>query len=63
MSTRFTESISEPKYPVYKQYQKRVAMFWPTDTVLKAAWLWLWGEKRVVDDLIWGEGVLHEKEE
>lgn len=62
MSTNFTESISAPKYPAYKAYQKRVAMFWPSDTVFKKCWLASCGDKRAAEELIWGEGVLGKDE-
>ena len=57
-STIFTESISEPKYPGYKYYQRRVAMFWPLETLYKALWVRLVGgkkEKDVVDAFLWGD--------
>lgn len=57
-STIFTESISEPKYPGYKYYQRRVAMFWPLDTTFKALWVRVVGgkkEKAIVDEFLWGD--------
>lgn len=62
-STLFTERISSPKYVAYKEYQRRVAMFWPTDTAIKALWLAVRGKKSMQDQLVWGEGVLGKKEE
>ena len=56
-STFFTESISSPKYPAYKAYQKRVAMFWPPMTLIKALKIKLFdGEKeeKEVKRLVWG---------
>ena len=56
-STLFTESISSPKYPAYKAYQKRVAMFTPSMTFIKALKIKLIdGEKeeREVERLVWG---------
>jgi steroid 5-alpha reductase family enzyme len=44
-STNFTESITASKYPAYKAYQKRVAMFSPTSTLLL----------RILRSLIFGE--------
>ncbi|KDN39444.1 DUF1295-domain-containing protein [Tilletiaria anomala UBC 951] len=35
-STRFSEAVSAGKYPEYKDYQKRVGMFLPLDTFLRA---------------------------
>jgi hypothetical protein len=56
-STLFTESISSSKYPAYKAYQKRVAMFSPSMTFIKALKIKLIdGEKeeKEVKRLVWG---------
>lgn len=56
-STLFTESISRPKYPAYKAYQKRVGMFTPSITFMKALKIKLIdGEKeeKEVERLVWG---------
>jgi len=53
-STIFTESISVPKYPVYKEYQRRVSMFIPIFTPLCGLWLSMFGEKEKVDKLVYG---------
>lgn len=56
-STYFTESISCPKYPAYKAYQKRVGMFTPSMTFLKVVKIKLIdGEKeeKEVERLVWG---------
>jgi len=56
-STLFTESISSSKYPAYKAYQKRVAMFGPSMTFIKALKVKLIdGEKeeKEVERLVWG---------
>ncbi|KAI9512970.1 DUF1295-domain-containing protein [Russula earlei] len=56
-STRFTESISESKYPRgYAAYRARVAMFVPPLTPVWSALLSLRGKKGDVDDLVWGPG-------
>ncbi|KAG8850791.1 hypothetical protein FRB91_008788 [Serendipita sp. 411] len=54
-STRFTEWITKKKYPVrYKAYQRRVGMFSPIGTVFKGWYLQATGERKKVDDLLWG---------
>ena len=56
-STLFTESISSSKYPAYKAYQKRVAMFTPSMTFIKALKIKLIdGEKeeKEIKRLVWG---------
>ena len=56
-STIFTESISSSKYPAYKAYQKRVAMFGPSMTFIKALKIkFIDGEKeeKEVEKLVWG---------
>jgi len=56
-STFFTEDISSSKYPAYKAYQKRVAMFGPTMTLIKALKIKLFGgekEEKEVKRLVWG---------
>ncbi|KAM0747204.1 DUF1295-domain-containing protein [Meredithblackwellia eburnea MCA 4105] len=48
-STDLTEKISKGKYPLYSVYQKRVAMFWPPITFLKAFWLFITRQMSVVN--------------
>lgn len=61
-STTLTEGISSGKYEAYGAYQKRVGMFWPTGTAVKAAWMRVWGGKKEAERVIWGEE-LKKKEE
>ncbi|KAK4335949.1 hypothetical protein RTBOTA2_004723 [Rhodotorula toruloides] len=57
-STMLTEQISAKKYPLYKQYQKRVAKFWAPLTPLKGLYLTLsGGRKNRVERQIWGGGL------
>ncbi|KAF8339866.1 uncharacterized protein EI90DRAFT_3012788 [Cantharellus anzutake] len=56
-STLFTEKISSSKYPAYRLYQQRVAMFWPVETWIKTLYLkYIKGEKirQSVENGIWG---------
>lgn len=56
-STLFTESISNSKYPAYKAYQKRVAMFEPSMTLIKVLKIKLVDgdkEEKEVERLVWG---------
>ncbi len=53
-STDLTERISAGKYPLYKQYQKRVGMFNPAMTLVKGAWLFVTGRKGRVDQQVFG---------
>lgn len=56
-STLFTEAISSSKYPAYKAYQKRVAMFGPSMTLFKALKIKLLDgkkEEQEVERLVWG---------
>ncbi|ORY86725.1 hypothetical protein BCR35DRAFT_302454 [Leucosporidium creatinivorum] len=55
-STALTEWISRQKYPVYKQYQRRVGMFWPPITIVKGFWLALTARRGKVDRAVWGIG-------
>ncbi|KAK4704343.1 hypothetical protein P7C70_g1858, partial [Phenoliferia sp. Uapishka_3] len=57
-STGLTEEISAAKYPLYAEYQRRVGMFWPPITVLKAVWLFVSGQKGTVDDIVFGSAKL-----
>jgi len=57
-STFFTEYITEPKYVGYKHYKRRVAMFWPLETLRKAIWVRLWEGKKeseVLHAFLWGD--------
>lgn len=40
----------------YKQYQRRVGMFWPPITIVKGVWLALTARKAKVDRAVWGIG-------
>ncbi|KAF8802518.1 integral membrane protein [Phlegmacium glaucopus] len=63
-STLFTEGISSSKYPAYKAYQRRVAMFLPLMTLIKALKIKLiYGEKEAkeTERLVWGKA--HVKKE
>ena len=56
-STLFTEGISSSKYPAYKAYQKRVAMFGPSMTFITALKIKLVDgvkEEKEVERLVWG---------
>ncbi|KAL6307581.1 DUF1295-domain-containing protein [Sparassis latifolia] len=55
-STSFTESISSPKYPAYRAYQRRVAMFVPFLTPVWGLLLKVRGKKEEVDELLFGKG-------
>ncbi|GAA5929218.1 uncharacterized protein JCM15063_004083 [Sporobolomyces koalae] len=55
-STDLTEKISAGKYPLYKVYQKRVAMFVPAMTTFKGLWLFLTGRRGKVDRQLFGTG-------
>lgn len=39
---------------LYKQYQKRVGMFWPPLTIVKGLWLAVTGRRGKVDRAVWG---------
>jgi hypothetical protein len=54
-STQLTEAISASKYPLYKVYQSRVAMFWFHETPLRG--LLLGKQKALVDELVYGSGI------
>ncbi|PPQ89333.1 hypothetical protein CVT25_003170 [Psilocybe cyanescens] len=56
-STLYTEQITSSKYEAYTAYQRRVGMFKPFDTLLKALKLNLLdgaSEARVVEEKVWG---------
>jgi steroid 5-alpha reductase family enzyme len=56
-STHFTESITCPKYPAYKAYQKRVGMFGPSMSFFKALKIKLIDgqkEEKEIERLVWG---------
>jgi len=56
-STRFTEFISESKYPRgYAAYRSRVSMFVPVLTPVWSALLSLTGGKSEAEELVWGAG-------
>ncbi|KAM0790953.1 hypothetical protein ACM66B_004258 [Microbotryomycetes sp. NB124-2] len=60
-STQLTEHISSRKYPLYKQYQKRVSMFWPALTSLKSVWLGLTGQLDKTNQIVFGVGDVKQK--
>ncbi|KAK9900301.1 hypothetical protein P389DRAFT_192582 [Cystobasidium minutum MCA 4210] len=51
-----TEPISSSKYPKYRQYQRRVGMFFPSTTILKGIWLALTGNLATVNEQVYGSG-------
>jgi hypothetical protein len=61
----FTESITTPKYPAYKTYQKRVGMFLPGPflggTYFKRIWISVTqgneARRRMEKELGWGERI------
>ena len=65
-STLYTEAITSSKYPIaYKAYQKRVGMFEPAMTAIKAIALKFCGKKKTqqdVDRLVWGGSQESKKE-
>ncbi|KIK01250.1 hypothetical protein K443DRAFT_678515 [Laccaria amethystina LaAM-08-1] len=64
-STLYTEAITSSKYPIaYKAYQKRVGMFQPTMTAIKAIALKFSGKRtqQDVDRLVWGDSQESKKE-
>ena len=63
-SATFSEKVSAQKYPEYKDYQKRVGMFLPTDTLLKAAYyntIASKDEKHRVEANVWGKSRVNKK--
>ncbi|KAK4055380.1 hypothetical protein OIO90_003218 [Microbotryomycetes sp. JL221] len=60
-STQLTEHISSEKYPLYKQYQKRISMFWPPLTSLKSVWLGLTGRLNKTNQIVFGQGDVKQK--
>jgi hypothetical protein len=56
-STAFTEWITKRKYPVaYEAYQQRVGMFSPATTLLRGWYLQSTGQRKAIDDIVWGSG-------
>ena len=54
-STGFTEWITKRKYRVaYTAYQERVGMFWPTGTLIKGLYLQATGQRKAIDNMVWG---------
>ncbi|PWN47118.1 hypothetical protein IE53DRAFT_371729, partial [Violaceomyces palustris] len=54
----FSESVSAEKYPAYADYQKRVGMFLPVDTLLRSlAFKTIVPKetKRRVEENVWGK--------
>ena len=62
MSAPFSESISLGKYPAYKAYQERVAMFVPFLTPVWGALAMIRGRKSGLDEIVWGKGSLSHAE-
>ncbi|KAK4047295.1 hypothetical protein OIV83_005473 [Microbotryomycetes sp. JL201] len=60
-STQLTEHISSQKYQLYRQYQKRVSMFWPPLTTLKTVWLGLTGSLDQTNQIVFGVGDVKQK--
>lgn len=54
-STALTEHISSRKYALYREYQRRVAMFLPPLTPLKGFWLLITAQRKRVDRLVFGD--------
>jgi len=55
-STIYTESISISKYPLYRQYRRRVAMlWWPETLFIKIPYLLLTRSKASVDNDVFGK--------
>jgi len=63
-STLYTEAITSSKYLGYKAYQKRVGMFEPGMTAIKAVALKFSGKRmqQDVDRLVWGDSQESKKE-
>ncbi|CDU22170.1 uncharacterized protein SPSC_00800 [Sporisorium scitamineum] len=63
-STRYSEQVSAQKYPEYKDYQKRVGMFLPIDTLLRAVYYNLVAGKETkhrVEAPVWGKSKVNKK--
>lgn len=63
-STRYSEQVSAEKYPEYKDYQKRVGMFLPIDTLLRTLYYNVVAskeEKHRVEANVWGKSKVQKK--
>lgn len=63
-STLYSEGESAKKYPEYKDYQKRVGMFLPIDTLVRAVYYNLIASKetkRRVEENVWGKSQISKK--
>ena len=53
----FSEAVSAGKYPAYADYQKRVGMFLPIDTLIRSIYYKVFANKQVkerVEANVWG---------
>lgn len=65
MSRSFVVSSRAPTHArrLYKQYQRRVAQFWgPGQTTLKGIYLFIVGQRAIVDDLVFGSAAAAKKQ-
>lgn len=63
-SARYSEQVSAEKYPEYKDYQKRVGMFLPIDTLLRTVYYNVVAskeEKHRVEANVWGTSQINKK--
>ncbi len=63
-SARYSEQVSAEKYPEYKDYQKRVGMFLPIDTLLRTVYYNVLAgkeEKHRVEANVWGKSQVNKK--
>ncbi|SNX87706.1 uncharacterized protein MEPE_06416 [Melanopsichium pennsylvanicum] len=63
-SARYSEQVSAEKYPEYKDYQKRVGMFLPIDTLLRTIYYNVIAskeDKARVEDNVWGKSRVNDK--
>lgn len=64
-SALFSEEVSAQKYPEYRQYQRRVGMFWPIpDTLARSVYYTFVADKATkqrVEADVWGSPAVHDK--
>ncbi|KAN0063980.1 hypothetical protein ACQY0O_003586 [Thecaphora frezii] len=63
-SARFSEAVSAAKYPAYADYQRRVGMFFPFETLVKSFYYNLFAsreEKHRVETNVWGRSDITQK--
>lgn len=63
-SARYSEQVSAEKYPEYKDYQKRVGMFLPIDTLVRTIYYNVVAskeEKHRVEANVWGKSKVNKK--